>query len=175
MTIDADVGCLIEPLSGRQWDRAEVLRQVAKRVHAYRSCGFVRGDRVLILFGNRLEFFAELLAIWRLGGCAIPVDSRLTPFEVAALAASAAARFGIIDDATNSATVSVMSGMVVLNTLDQDENEPDISMSGADPHPDDDAALHLKSASPRRPRFEGPSYNREIRTALISQATPTSY
>jgi acyl-CoA synthetase (AMP-forming)/AMP-acid ligase II len=108
MSIDLSIGTLTEPVTGRQWDKTEIYRQVARRVRAYRANGFEHGDRVLILFGNRLEFFAELLAIWRLGGCAIPVDSRLTPFEIETLARAAAARFGVIDESTDPASIAAM-------------------------------------------------------------------
>jgi hypothetical protein len=40
-----------------------------------------------IHFGNCHEFFAELLAIWSLGACAVPIDPRFTPFEIETLAA----------------------------------------------------------------------------------------
>ena len=33
----------------------------------FQRLGLAPGDRVFLPFGNRLEFFAELLAIWRLG------------------------------------------------------------------------------------------------------------
>jgi len=46
-------------------------------------------DQVFLLYGNRIEFFADLIAVWTLGGCAIPVDARLTPFEVGTLARAA--------------------------------------------------------------------------------------
>ena len=34
---------------------------------------------------RRLEFFADLLALWNAGACAIPLDARLTPFEIETL------------------------------------------------------------------------------------------
>ena len=59
------------------------------RAAAYGSQGIGRGDRVFLGFGNRLEFFADLLAIWHLGGCAVPLDARLTRFEIETLAKTA--------------------------------------------------------------------------------------
>jgi acyl-CoA synthetase (AMP-forming)/AMP-acid ligase II len=56
----------------------------------------VRGDRVFIHYGNSLEFFVDLLAVWWLGGCAIPIDARLTPFEIETLARAARPRFGLV-------------------------------------------------------------------------------
>ena len=61
------VGQLTEPLTGRRWDAPAVTREVSARSARYRRRGLRPGDRVLLHFGNRLEFFAELLAVWRLG------------------------------------------------------------------------------------------------------------
>jgi len=57
------VGQLVEPLTGRRWDAPAVTREVSARAARYRRLGLRPGDRVLLHFGNRLEFFAELLAI----------------------------------------------------------------------------------------------------------------
>jgi acyl-CoA synthetase (AMP-forming)/AMP-acid ligase II len=152
MAIDIGVGTLTEPITGRQWGRAEVLRQVATRVRTYQSRGFTSGNRVLILFGNRLEFFAELLAVWRLGGCAIPVDSRLTPFEIEKLAAAADARFCIIDDKSDTAGLANVSDAVVLNTLEQDDDFSDTLVEGVNPQLDDDALILFTSGSTGQPK-----------------------
>ena len=106
MTIGANAGNLCEPISGRSWDRFEVQRQIALRVNSYQAHGLTRGDRVFFHIGNCLEFFAELIAVWRLGGCAVPVELTLTPFEIAKLAKRLLPRFAIFDDSTDAELVS---------------------------------------------------------------------
>ena len=86
------IGRLSEPLTQRSWDEAATTAEVAARVEHYGALGPGGGDRVFVGFGNRLEFFADLLAVWRLGGCVVPVDPRLTVFEIEALAAAARPR-----------------------------------------------------------------------------------
>ncbi len=93
MLVDLKVGSLHEPLTGRRWGPSEIGRRSTERVAFYRDAGLQPGDRVFLHFGNAPEFFVELLAIWSLGGCAAPIDPRLTPFEVGTLAAAAAPRF----------------------------------------------------------------------------------
>ena len=60
--------------------------RVEARVAALAAAGLQgHGDRAFIHFGNCHQFFAELLAIWSLGACAIPIDPRFTPFEIETL------------------------------------------------------------------------------------------
>jgi acyl-CoA synthetase (AMP-forming)/AMP-acid ligase II len=95
MFLDRHVGTLHEPLSGRRWDRVEIERRWRERTAFYQEAGLAPSDRVFLHFGNTLEFFVELLAIWSLGGCVAPIDSRLTDFEVETLAAAAGPRFSV--------------------------------------------------------------------------------
>jgi acyl-CoA synthetase (AMP-forming)/AMP-acid ligase II len=78
------------------------------------------GDRVFVHYGNRLEFFADLLAVWHLGACLVPVDSRLTAFEIETLAQTAKPRFSIIDDKSDPSTLSSVSkaDVKVMNTIE---------------------------------------------------------
>lgn len=147
-----DIGSIIEPVSGRRWDRAEVQHQVRLRVRSYRSLGFTQGDRVLVHFGNRLEFFAELLAIWQLGGCAIPVDSRLTPYEVVTLANAAAATFSVIDDDTDPSTLADLGDVSVIHTSAHADNGADTLAPIANPGLDDDALILFTSGSTGTPK-----------------------
>ncbi len=120
MHFNLTVGNLIEPTTGRRWDPSEIVRQVNARTQHYQYHGFVPGDRAFLHLGNCLEFFAELLAVWRLGGCAIPIDNRLTLFEIQHLAQAATPRLSIIDDNTNSSITEYMttSGVQISHTGD---------------------------------------------------------
>ncbi|MEJ5378381.1 MAG: class I adenylate-forming enzyme family protein [bacterium] len=125
MFLDLNVGDLVEPLSGRRWDKKETAGQVSRRAARFRKMGLLPGDRVFILFGNKPEFFAELLAVWRMGACPIPVDSRLTPFEAENLAKAASPKIAVVDEnSTSSQTAQALSrlGVMVVHTL---ENSPE--------------------------------------------------
>jgi acyl-CoA synthetase (AMP-forming)/AMP-acid ligase II len=108
MLIELNVGNLIEPFSGRRWDQAEIHRQVALRVGRFQSLGLAPEDRVFLPFGNRLEFFVELLAVWKLGACAIPIDARLTAFEVENLSRAATPKIAVVDEATHADVLAML-------------------------------------------------------------------
>ncbi len=82
MLVDLRVGSLTEPLTGRSWDRPAVVREFHRRRVHYGGLGLAPSDRVFLHHGNTIEFFVDLLAIWSLGGCAVPIDSRLTALLV---------------------------------------------------------------------------------------------
>ena len=95
MVLDLPLGRLIDPLTGRAWDREVVIDRGGRRAAYYADLGLAPFDRVLLHHGNTLEFFVDLLAIWSLGGCVVPIDPRLSPFEVETLARAAAPRYSI--------------------------------------------------------------------------------
>lgn len=109
MFLDLFPGNLSEPLTGRTWDRRTIADQISARIVRYQSRGMNAGDRVFLLHGNTIEFFVDLLAVWSLGGCAIPVDSRLTPFEVETLARAALPRFGLAKEPPGSALAASLA------------------------------------------------------------------
>ena len=78
MFLDVNLGHLTELLTGRTVNRREIAFWAAERVRQYQDEGLARGDRVLACYGNNLEFFIDLLAVWHLGASFVPIDGRLT-------------------------------------------------------------------------------------------------
>ena len=150
MLFDLSVGNLVEPVSGRRWDQAEIRRQVTRRIARLQKFGLLPSDRVFLAFGNRLEFFAELLAVWRLGGCAIPIDSRLTAFEVENLARAAAPRLAIVDEETPADIITTLSasGLSVMLTSETGTDEASASLV----HLEGDALILFTSGSTGDPK-----------------------
>jgi acyl-CoA synthetase (AMP-forming)/AMP-acid ligase II len=127
MSLELSFGNLIEPLSGRRWDEAEIGREIAHRVARFQAQGVSAEDRVFLVFGNRLEFFAELLAIWRLGACAVPIDARLTAFEIENLARTAKPRLAVVDEATQQDATKALAAcsVGVIETTEIKRSEAD--------------------------------------------------
>jgi acyl-CoA synthetase (AMP-forming)/AMP-acid ligase II len=151
MFIGYDLGGLSDALTGRHWTPADTGREVLLRVARYRRFALARGDRVLIHFGNTPEFFAELLAIWTAGGCAIPLDARLTAFEVQNLSRAAGARFTVVD-ATTDRAVAAAAGTTLIDTLDLAVAPADPPVIGTALRLDDDALILFTSGSTGQPK-----------------------
>ena len=120
MFLDLHVGNLTEPLTGRRWDRQTIMRQFCRRTAYYQRHGMTDPDRVFVHYGNTLEFMVDLMAIWSLGGCVIPIDSRLTTFEVETLARAAAPRFSLWRGAVDESKAACLSALniEILETSD---------------------------------------------------------
>ena len=153
---DLSVGDLHEPLTGRAWDGRTVRDQCLRRMAHYADLGLRRFDRVFLHHGNTLEFFADLLAIWRLGGCAVPIDSRLTPFEVETLAGAATPRFSIWRESPDSALAARLTslGARVLGAQEVDERRVHTGSAPATELPalDDDALILFTSGTTGQPK-----------------------
>ena len=133
------VGSLIEPLTGRRWDPDDINVEVTRRLAAYANLGLRTGDVVFIHHGNCLEFFADLVAVWQLGGCVVPIDPRLTAFEVGNLATVAGPRFSLWIDTPDP---SVVPSLEALATRIVDTREV-LSRSGVPDAPPADSRLSL--------------------------------
>jgi acyl-CoA synthetase (AMP-forming)/AMP-acid ligase II len=105
MFADLTCGALSELESGRSWSSQEIVMRVAASAARLRAHGLQRGDRLFILYGNNLEFFVDLLAAWNVGASVVPVDNRLTPFEVENLARTVTPKIALTD-----ATVPIALG-----------------------------------------------------------------
>jgi acyl-CoA synthetase (AMP-forming)/AMP-acid ligase II len=150
MFFDLNIGNLAEPVSGRSWSRQEIHGQVARRVARFQRHGLARGDRVFLPFGNSLEFFAELLAIWKLGACAVPIDARLTPFEIKTLVAAALPKLAVIDHLTEAMVTQALAeaGVPAFETTDTGSEEAQAGLSQLD----DDALILFTSGSTGAPK-----------------------
>jgi acyl-CoA synthetase (AMP-forming)/AMP-acid ligase II len=95
MFLEHQFGPLTEPVTGRHWDQRTVAERWRSRIAFFAAKGLAPGDRVFLHHGNTLEFLVDLAAIWSLGGCVVPVDSRLTGFEIETLARAASPRFSL--------------------------------------------------------------------------------
>ena len=152
MYIHSSFGRLTDVETGRQWNSSEIKGQILRRASYYQQHGIGHRDRVLIRYGNCPEFFVDLLAIWTLGACAIPVDSRLTAFEVERLIAVSGASLALVNDSTKTdeairtqiTTLHTREVPVAVNTSTATSKAP-ISL-------DDDCLILFTSGSTGEPK-----------------------
>lgn len=154
MFIDAHLGTLHEPLSGRRWDAATAWQRARQRAGVLQRAGVKRGERVFIHYGNKPEFFVDLLAIWCLGACATPVDPRFTAYEVARLAQAVAPVCSIWDEIIPAAISSALKehGVELLDAATLADAHDLPALVGDLPHLDDDALLLFTSGTTGEPK-----------------------
>jgi acyl-CoA synthetase (AMP-forming)/AMP-acid ligase II len=109
MRTDATPGPLTEPLTGKHWDAATVLDNYRRRLRFYAAHTLTPGDRVFVHYGNTPEFFVDLIALWSLGACVVPVDPRLTAFEIDTLARAANPRLSLWSGFVDAEVGAVLS------------------------------------------------------------------
>jgi acyl-CoA synthetase (AMP-forming)/AMP-acid ligase II len=83
---------------GRTWTWGEMEQRVAAMTAALRKLGLRKGDRILVQSRNNVQMFESCWIAFRLGCIWVPTNFRLTPPEVAYLAASSGATAMIVED-----------------------------------------------------------------------------
>jgi acyl-CoA synthetase (AMP-forming)/AMP-acid ligase II len=159
MILDRPVGDLVEPLTGRVWPGAGIGGRCLTRRRWYRERGVRAGDRVLAHQGNTLEFLVDLIAVWSLGASVVPMDLRLTAFEVETLARAARPRLSAWLGAPDAAVAARLTALGV-DVADVSGGSDPPGPDGAagpdafsfDARPDDDALVLFTSGSTSAPK-----------------------
>lgn len=84
---------------GRETTWAETSARVARIAGALRALGLAPGDRVAILAANSEVYFQLLFAIPWAGGVVVPVNTRLSPEEIALCLEDSGSRMLCVDEA----------------------------------------------------------------------------
>jgi acyl-coenzyme A synthetase/AMP-(fatty) acid ligase len=83
----------------RDWYFGELIAQSAGLSGAFAARGVKRGDVVMTLVGNRIEWVLSLLACWRMGAVALPCSTMLRRQDLALRAAAAEPKLCVGEDA----------------------------------------------------------------------------
>jgi acyl-CoA synthetase (AMP-forming)/AMP-acid ligase II len=153
MSLDGQLGSLHEPLTGNSLDSAACRRRIASRARLFQRLGLQPRDRVLLHHGNTADFLIDVLAVWMARGCVVPVDPRLTAFEVASLARTARPRLSLHDRQPDSQVASTLAGLeiqvVYPDDGDLDARDAPVQAFGA---ADDDAIILFTSGTTGDPK-----------------------
>src|SRR5262245_41656928 len=155
MFAELGFGPLSAPLSGTHWDRDAVQARYRRRLGFYARRGLARGDRVLLHHANTPEFLVDLVAVWSLGGCAVPIDARLPPFEIETLARAAAPRLSLWSGAPDAAVAGVLAGLgaEMIDATEADAEPPAAALpAGSLVGLDQDALILFTSGTTGQPK-----------------------
>ena len=143
-----------EEANRRDWYFGELIAQSAGLSGAFAARGVKRGDVVMTLVGNRIEWVLSLLACWRMGAVALPCSTQLrrTDLEHRVVAANPALCVGeeaLLAELPGG--VPAMSLAEVATVLDEDRpQETPASIENIDP--EDPALIVFTSGTTGEPR-----------------------
>ena len=138
----------------RVWAFGELIARSAGLSGAFAARGVGRGDVVMILAGNRIEWVLAMLACWRMGAIALPCSTQLRrrELELRVRAASVVLcvgeeqALGELPDGVPAMTMSDVSRVM-------DEERPqEAPVKPADVDPDDGALIVFTSGTTGEPR-----------------------
>ena len=116
------LGTVADVHSGEKWTADELGAEVARRADRLRAAGLDRGGIAIIKHGGTPSFFADLLAVWRVGACAACVNPGLTEGELANVAEFVDARLALVDGEAETAAAG--HGVKLLHAGGDDDLGP---------------------------------------------------
>jgi len=106
-----DHDAFIDSATGRRTSWAALDASVESMASGLLRIGLVRGDRVALLMGNRLEFVASYFAALRAGLVALPLNTAYTEHEVHDLVERSGARLVVAEESTEATAVAAARGL----------------------------------------------------------------
>jgi acyl-coenzyme A synthetase/AMP-(fatty) acid ligase len=138
----------------RDWHFGELIACSAGLSGAFAARGVKRGDVVMTLVGNRIEWVLSLLACWRMGAVALPCSTQLRRQDLEHRVAAAAPVLCVGEEALLAelpAGVAAMTMAEVAEVLDEDlPQETPAAVAAMDP--EDPALIVFTSGTTGEPR-----------------------
>jgi len=138
----------------RDWHFGELVARSAGLSGAFAARGVGRGDVVMTLVGNRIEWVLTLLACWRMGAVALPCNTQLRRHDLELRVGAAAPRLCVGEEALLAELpdgVPAMTMAEVAGVLDEDRaQETPASVEAMDA--EDPALIVFTSGTTGEPR-----------------------
>jgi acyl-coenzyme A synthetase/AMP-(fatty) acid ligase len=136
------------------WHFGELIARSAGLSGAFAARGVGRGDVVMTLVGNRVEWVLSLLACWRMGAVALPCSMQLRPGDLALRVRATAPKLCVGEEELLAGMPDDVPAMTIADVADAlDEDRPQETPAGiADLGADDPALIVFTSGTTGEPR-----------------------
>ena len=136
----------------RDDEKALTYGEFSTRIDLFASAlvadGIKAGDVIAVMLPNRVELLVAIMAAWRIGAIATPVNPTFTSIEASYQVGDARAILTIVEDGQPP-----IAGVVTRSISDFDSSTAEHGQHGNDiPHPDNLALLIYTSGSTGRPK-----------------------
>ncbi len=108
------LGSLFDLFLDQYWSTRRLSSEILAREGKLTSLGVSSGDRVLLAHGGSLDFFADLLAVWRVGACAACIDPGLPVSQIQKISDFAEVKLALVGTDTK-ASLSLSTPIVDLS------------------------------------------------------------
>ncbi len=138
----------------RDWHYGELIARSSGLSGAFAARGVKRGDVVLILVGNRIEWVLAMLSCWRMGAVALPCNTQLRRHDLELRAGAAAPVLAVGEEGLLAELPGDVPAMTLAEVADAlDEDRPQETPAAIEAmHESDPALIVFTSGTTGGPR-----------------------
>jgi acyl-coenzyme A synthetase/AMP-(fatty) acid ligase len=138
----------------RDWHFGELIARSAGLSGAFAARGVRRGDVVMTLAGNRIEWVLSLLACWRMGAVALPCSTQLRRHDLELRCSASAPALCVGSEALLDELPDEVPAMALAEVAEAlDEDRPQETPAAIEPmDPEDPALIVFTSGTTGEPR-----------------------
>jgi acyl-CoA synthetase (AMP-forming)/AMP-acid ligase II len=110
--LNGKIGEIVDYENNEEWSAEKIIKEVDKRIAYLLEKNVLPEEKIIIIHGNNIQFFADLLALWSLNACAVCVDPTVGAREFKTIARFCDSRIALYNGKVSKKLSSLLGSLI---------------------------------------------------------------